>query len=75
MPPLHTRRGLFSTRQGQWESSPRSSSGSGNQTNPFAGDIIAVNRALVVNGCTPAGVTYETAAFDPFPISGTDSTS
>jgi hypothetical protein len=44
-------------------------------TNPFAGDVVAMNRALVVNGCTPAGVTYQTATFDPFPISATDGTS
>jgi hypothetical protein len=44
-------------------------------TNPFMGNIVAMNRALTVNGCTPAGVTYGTAMFDPFPISATDSTS
>jgi hypothetical protein len=44
-------------------------------TNLFAGDVVAMNRALVVNGCTPAGVTYQTATFDPFPISATDGTS
>jgi hypothetical protein len=44
-------------------------------TNPFTGSIVAMNRALMVNGCTPAGVTFQTATFDPFPISATDSTS
>jgi hypothetical protein len=44
-------------------------------TYPFTGSIVAMNRALTVNGCTPAGVTYQTAAFDPFPISAADSTS
>jgi hypothetical protein len=37
---------------------------------PFTGDIVAINRALVVNGCTPTGVTYANAAFEPFPLSG-----
>jgi hypothetical protein len=37
--------------------------------------IGAMNRALQVNGCTPAGVSYQIAMFDPFPISATDSTS
>jgi polyhydroxybutyrate depolymerase len=45
------------------------------QTNPFTGNIFAMNRALTVNGCTPTGVTYSTASFDPFPIGGTNSTS
>jgi poly(3-hydroxybutyrate) depolymerase len=39
-------------------------------TNPFTGNIVAMNRALTVNGCTPAGVTYATATFDPYPIGG-----
>ncbi len=38
-------------------------------------DIYAMNRALTANGCTPSGLTYQTASFDPFPISATDSTS
>jgi hypothetical protein len=42
----------------------------GDTTNPFTGTIVAMNRALVVNGCTPTGVTYMTATFDPFPIGG-----
>jgi hypothetical protein len=49
--------------------------GTGDPTNPFSGNIYAMNRALPVNGCTPAGVTYATAMFDPFPISATDSNS
>jgi poly(3-hydroxybutyrate) depolymerase len=44
--------------------------GTGDPTNPFTGNIYAMNRALGVNGCTPAGVTYQTATFDPFPIQG-----
>jgi hypothetical protein len=40
-----------------------------------SGSVVPMNRALQVNGCTPAGVTYQTAMFDPFPISATDSTS
>jgi hypothetical protein len=47
----------------------------GDTTNPFTGNIVAMNRALTVNGCMPAGVTYQTATFDPFPITPTDSTS
>jgi poly(3-hydroxybutyrate) depolymerase len=43
-------------------------------TTPFTGATYAMNRALTVNGCTPSGVTYESALFDPFPL-GTDSTS
>jgi poly(3-hydroxybutyrate) depolymerase len=50
----------------------------GDTTNPFAGNIVAMNRALGVNGCTPMGVTYNSAttanAFDPFPVGG-DTTS
>jgi poly(3-hydroxybutyrate) depolymerase len=46
----------------------------GDTTNPFSGNIVAMNRALGVNGCMPAGVTYDSAtkanAFDPFPIGG-----
>jgi hypothetical protein len=42
---------------------------------PLMGAIVAMNRALMVNGCTPSGVTFETATFDPFPISATDITS
>jgi hypothetical protein len=44
-------------------------------TTPFLDDVVAMNRALVVNACGPPGVTYQTATFDPFPISGLDSTS
>jgi hypothetical protein len=43
--------------------------------NALSGDIVAINRALRVNGCSPAGVSYDTATFDPFPISPTDNTS
>jgi hypothetical protein len=39
-------------------------------TNPFTNNIVAMNRALKVNDCTPAGVTYATAMFDPFPLGG-----
>ena len=53
----------------------------GDTTNPFSGNIIAMDRALQVNGCTvSAGVTetYENATtannFTPFPV-GTDMTS
>jgi poly(3-hydroxybutyrate) depolymerase len=53
----------------------------GDPTNPFSGNIIAMDRALQVNGCTvSAGVTetYENATtannFMPFPV-GTDTTS
>ncbi len=53
----------------------------GDLTNPFSGNIIAMDRALQVNGCTvSAGVTetYENATmannFTPFTV-GTDSTS
>jgi poly(3-hydroxybutyrate) depolymerase len=37
-------------------------------TNPFSGNIVAMNRALKVNGCLAGGVqvTYENAMFDPF---------
>jgi hypothetical protein len=35
---------------------------------PFAGNIVAMNRALTVNGCAPAGVTYFTAMFTSFPL-------
>jgi hypothetical protein len=41
-----------------------------NPVTPFSSVIVAMDRALTVNGCTPAGVTYETATFDPFPIGG-----
>jgi hypothetical protein len=47
----------------------------GDQVNMFTGNIVAMNRALQVNGCMPAGVKYDTATFDPYPISATDSTS
>jgi hypothetical protein len=44
----------------------------GDTTNPFSGNIVAMDRALTVDGYTPAGVTYDSAntagAFDPFPI-------
>jgi poly(3-hydroxybutyrate) depolymerase len=53
----------------------------GDTTNPFSGNIVAMNRALQVNGCTvSAGVTetYDNATtasnFTPFPV-GTDMTS
>ncbi|HVU52592.1 MAG TPA: hypothetical protein VHL80_18055, partial [Polyangia bacterium] len=50
----------------------------GDTTNPFSGNIVAMNRALTVNHCTPAGVTYTSAmtanAFMPFPVGG-DTTS
>jgi hypothetical protein len=51
------------------------SHGIGDTTNPFTGNIFAMNRALMVDMCTPAGVTYQTAAYTPFPISAQDSTS
>jgi hypothetical protein len=41
---------------------------------PFTGNIFAMNRALNVDGCTPPGVSYATAMFDPFPLSS-DTTS
>jgi poly(3-hydroxybutyrate) depolymerase len=49
--------------------------GTGDQTNPFTGNIYAMNRAIGVNGC-PAGMTYANsiAAADPFPLGG-DTTS
>src|SRR5262249_52889084 len=49
------------------------SHGIGDTTNPFTGNIFAMNRALMVDMCTPAGVTYQTASFTPFQISATDS--
>jgi hypothetical protein len=45
------------------------------QVGGSSGNVFAMNRALGVNGCTPTGVTYSAAMFDPFPISATDSTS
>jgi poly(3-hydroxybutyrate) depolymerase len=39
------------------------------------GNIIAINRALKVNGCTPDGVSYANGTFSPFPISSGDGTS
>jgi hypothetical protein len=45
-----------------------------NQTNPFTETRYALERAMKVNGC-PAGLTYETAEFEPFPISTSDQTS
>jgi hypothetical protein len=42
--------------------------GTGDTTNPFTGNIYAINRALTVNGCQPAGVTYQNAQYDPFTI-------
>ncbi len=36
--------------------------------NPFATSKVAIDRAMVVNGCTCA--TYDTAQFDDFPIGG-----
>jgi poly(3-hydroxybutyrate) depolymerase len=44
----------------------------GNTSSPFSGNIVAMNRALAVNGCLPVGVTYATATFEPFPITATD---
>jgi hypothetical protein len=43
-------------------------------TNPFSGNIVAMNRALKVNSCLAGGVqvTYENAMFDPFPAGGGD---
>jgi hypothetical protein len=37
-------------------------------TNPFSGNIVAIDRAMRVNGCT--GTTYNGAMFDDFPIGG-----
>ena len=43
-------------------------------TDAFDNSIVAIDRALKVNGCLPAGVTFEAAtqagAFDNFPIGG-----
>lgn len=40
----------------------------GDTTNPFSGNIYAINRAMTVNGC-PAGQTYDTAQFEEgYPI-------
>lgn len=35
----------------------------GDTTNPFSGNIYAINRAMTVNGC-PQGQTYDTAQFE-----------
>jgi hypothetical protein len=43
------------------------------QVTAFVSDIVAMNRAFTVNGCTPAGVSYATVMFDPFPIGGGNS--
>jgi predicted peptidase len=42
----------------------------GDYTTPFTGSIVAMNRALTVDGCAPPGVTYATAMFAPFPLPG-----
>jgi hypothetical protein len=42
----------------------------GNQPSPLAYNIPAINRALQVNGCTPASVMFSTATFENFPIGG-----
>jgi poly(3-hydroxybutyrate) depolymerase len=42
----------------------------GDATTPFTGNIVAMNRALSVDGCTPTGVTYATATFSTFSIGG-----
>jgi poly(3-hydroxybutyrate) depolymerase len=39
----------------------------GDTTNPFSGNIFAINRAMEVNGCQ-VGQTYDTAQFEDFPI-------
>jgi hypothetical protein len=44
-------------------------------TTPFTWNIYAMNRALTVDACEPFGVTYASAMFEPFPISGVDSSS
>lgn len=40
----------------------------GDPTNPFSGNLVAINRALVVNGCSSK--TYETTPFESYPIGG-----
>ena len=50
------------------------------RTNPDATDqfdtsVFAINRALKVAGCIPAGVTFSNAMFEGFPISAADATS
>jgi poly(3-hydroxybutyrate) depolymerase len=40
----------------------------GDSTNPFSGNIVAINRAMEVNGCT--GSDYNTASFQNYPIGG-----
>jgi hypothetical protein len=37
-------------------------------TQPFSGNVFAINRAMVVNGCTASD--YSTASFQNFPIAG-----
>jgi hypothetical protein len=39
----------------------------------FSGNYVAVNRALSVDGCVPAGVTWTTAMTEGFPIGGINS--
>jgi len=41
----------------------------GDTTNPFAGNKVAIARAMQVNGCT-IGSNYDNAMFDDFPIGG-----
>jgi poly(3-hydroxybutyrate) depolymerase len=46
----------------------------GDTVNPFTGNIVAMNRALKVDGCMPTGVTYDTATFDPFTLANGNTT-
>ena len=46
----------------------------GDTVNPFTGNIVAMNRALGVNGCMPAGVKYDTATFTPFTLANGNTT-
>jgi poly(3-hydroxybutyrate) depolymerase len=43
--------------------------GTGDPTNPFSGNIYAINRAMTVSGC-PAGKTWDNADKEPYPIGG-----
>jgi poly(3-hydroxybutyrate) depolymerase len=45
----------------------------GDTTNPFAGAKVAINRAMVSNGCSTTN--YDTAQFDDYPIGGGNSPS
>jgi poly(3-hydroxybutyrate) depolymerase len=49
----------------------------GDMENPFPGNIVAMNRALTVDGCMAGGAveTYDTGMFDPFPLMNGNTTS